>query len=483
MAVSRLALAQRGILLADAVPDPAKMRRGRAKGKRTRGGTAGPRAVLALTLTGPFLSPGSLTAADALRLIDGIERVLEGVYTHLPLKRARYGFDPVQRLRILRSQIRELSDDAFHFELAESSRGFAMRTRATRAPRRSANKVAALPFLVEMIGSVSAPTYSSPRSGAGSTRRSSRASCWSTGTACRSIAPCSGTATRKSAGGPTARRVGRPEPHAASLQYGPPPDEHWVAVGYRTAGPWRTGRRRKRRSWQVVDPAESTPAVGRPDGAREGARRTRAIDPAAEASAREDAAVRAARADRTQAKAADADAAARAVQPTAGIIRTSLTQTLKAMPIDAPGGPFGYLRSSASTRGRRSWPSCIRLIPLLPDRGLSSTSAATRAGTSGPRSWRCSSSRRTSSSRRASPRSPRRSRARSRRSAIIGEDLAPWKASLDAAVRNGELYAQPIPITDPDACNVLGHMFGGPVVLVADSTTYSSGDLVLGGIR
>ena len=40
---------------------------------------------------------------------------------------------------------------------------------------------------------------------------------------------------------------------------------------------------------------------------------------------------------------------------------------------------------------------------------------------------------------------------------------------------------RPIPITDPDACNALGQMYGGPVVLVADSTTYSSGDLFSAG--
>src|SRR4029079_16405464 len=63
----------------------------------------------------------------------------------------------------------------------------------------------------------------------------------------------------------------------------------------------------------------------------------------------------------------------------------------------------------------------------------------------------------------------------------VAEDLAPWKRSLGAAVRNGELYAQTIPISDPEACNALGQMYGGPVVLVADSTTYSSGDLFSAG--
>jgi hypothetical protein len=63
----------------------------------------------------------------------------------------------------------------------------------------------------------------------------------------------------------------------------------------------------------------------------------------------------------------------------------------------------------------------------------------------------------------------------------VADDLAPWKASLDAAVRNGELYAQPVPITDIEACNALGQHYGGPVVLVGDSTTYSSGDLFSAG--
>ena len=65
--------------------------------------------------------------------------------------------------------------------------------------------------------------------------------------------------------------------------------------------------------------------------------------------------------------------------------------------------------------------------------------------------------------------------------ASLGDELRPWKASLEAAVRNGELYSQPIPITDPDACNAIGQRYGGPVVLVSDSTTYSAGDLFSAG--
>ena len=58
-----------------------------------------------------------LSAHERLTLLDGLETMFEGVYTHLPLKRARYGFDPVQRLRILRMQAAGLAPDDFDAEV------------------------------------------------------------------------------------------------------------------------------------------------------------------------------------------------------------------------------------------------------------------------------------------------------------------------------------------------------------------------------
>jgi hypothetical protein len=60
-------------------------------------------------------------------------------------------------------------------------------------------------------------------------------------------------------------------------------------------------------------------------------------------------------------------------------------------------------------------------------------------------------------------------------------EYKPWIPSLNAAVRNGELYSAAIPITDPAKCSIGGQVYGGPVILVADSTTYSSGDLFSAG--
>jgi hypothetical protein len=175
-------------------------------------------------LQGPFLFPGSLSRAERLHLIDGLERVLAGVFAHLPLKRARYGSDPIQRLCILRTQIDELSDDAFHYEVADIiSR---LRDAHTRyaGPPALASKVATLPFLVEMIGSSERPRTSSRKSCLDWTQRSGRAWCSNRGTGCRSISRCCDFSERCVGGRPDTQRAWAvQELTFRALQYGPPP--------------------------------------------------------------------------------------------------------------------------------------------------------------------------------------------------------------------------------------------------------------------
>ena len=58
-----------------------------------------------------------LSVADRILLVDQAELLLDGLYAHLPLKRAMHGDDPVQRLRLLRRRVADLPEDAFHAEL------------------------------------------------------------------------------------------------------------------------------------------------------------------------------------------------------------------------------------------------------------------------------------------------------------------------------------------------------------------------------
>ena len=92
-----------------------------------------------------------LSWAERSDLIDVWIYLLEGLYPHLPLKRAMYGYDAVRALEHLRSQIPALSTLAFHRELIELiNRLRDKHTQCTYEPWKG--WVATLPFLVEEYG-------------------------------------------------------------------------------------------------------------------------------------------------------------------------------------------------------------------------------------------------------------------------------------------------------------------------------------------
>jgi C-terminal processing protease CtpA/Prc len=489
MAVTSVAAAQRGVALADAMskaaPAAAPSARGgaRPRGPRRASAAAG-------TLTGPFLSHSSLSRAERLRLIDGLELVLEGVYTHLPLKRARYGFDPIQRLRILRTQVDLLDSDAFHVELADIVTR--LRDAHTRyaGPSTLANKVAVLPFMVEMIGSTATPTYVVTKVAQGldpAFRPGVVLEYWNGVPIDRAVQRHS---DREVGGRPDSQRAWATQSLTfRSLRYGPPPDEHWVIVGYRstTATGAPTGSMKEVKvPWQVIDPTDVSgqPPSGGPTGrASKALRRTRAVDPAAAAVRRAKMLLFAPGALTGEQAAPPQEELTGAAKPLAAdIVPTTLTDTMKAMSIAAPGGPFAYLRIYGfDVLPNPFIAELVRLIPLLPDRGL----IIDIRGNPGGYIWAAELALQLFTPR---PIQPTRfsvlATAFTREMAelpSLADELAPWKASLTAAVRNAEQYAQPIPITNTADCNAIGQMYGGPVVLVADSTTYSSGDLFSAG--
>jgi hypothetical protein len=445
-------------------------------------------------LTGPLLAPRSLTAKDRLQLLDGLERLLDGAYAHLPLKRARYGFDPVQRLRILRTLGPSLGDDAFHQELVEVMTGLRDAHTVYAGPASLEGKVAVLPFLVERTGPVDSPDYLVTKVGPGLDR---------------AFRP--GVVLEHWNGVPVDRAVlrlsshlfgGRPDSARAwatqgltlrSLRYGPPPDEEWVVVGYRTE-PSRPGAAGTSRSitfrWTVIDPNQ---VAGRPARAGRRARgqgrehqHAMGVSPAAEEIRRAKMLLFAPQSltGRSAPAAAPPRRPRRPARrgPASRPIETRLPTTLRAAELAAPDGPFGYLRIFGfDTPPDPFVAELVRLAPLLPDRGLVIDIRANPGGyiVAAERALQLFTPRRIEPTRFSALATPF-----VRQIAGIGPvvaDLKPWRDSLEAAVRNGEPYSRPIPLTDPAGCNDLGQLYGGPVLLVADSTTYSSGDLFSAG--
>ena len=494
---SRFTAAQQGITLAEAMPcrtaaeaEQAKRRAARTRGAAAPGVRRRARAAGGATLP----APAALSTAERLRLLDAFETVIGGVYTHLPLKRARYGFDPVQRLRILRTQVRTFDDNAFHVELAAIVTQ--MRDYHTRYtwPAAFAGKVAALPFLVEMYGPDAAPTYVVTKVGKG-------------------LDPgfVPGVVVRHWNGVPIDRAVvrhadeecaGRPDSLRAasvasltfrSMQYGPPPDEEWVVVGYcrtNAAGEAVGAEQEVRVPWRVVDPDALAPLLeGGPQGGRrtQALRRTRAVNPAAAAVRRAKMLFFAPEAlvgetPPAPRRAVSVAGSARGRGLMATTIETRIPDTLRVQSLQAPGGAIGYLRIWAfDTDPAKFVAELLRVLPLLPQRGLIvdvrgnpggyilAAEHALQLFTPKPIEPVRFSVLATTFTRELAAQK------------ALAEDLAPWQASLEAAVRNGELYAQPVPISDPADCNAIGQRYPGPVLLVGDTNTYSAGDLFSAG--
>ena len=58
-----------------------------------------------------------MTAAERETLAEQAEALIDGLYVHLLQKRAMYGIDPAQRLRLLRRRLAQMTDRQFHAEL------------------------------------------------------------------------------------------------------------------------------------------------------------------------------------------------------------------------------------------------------------------------------------------------------------------------------------------------------------------------------
>ena len=113
---------------------------------------------LSEALKGRGLMP-PLGPDDRLKVIDTLVPLLEGVYCHLPQKRAGYATDPVQALRLLRQRCVEMTDGEFHLAVTGIVTG--LRDAHTRyvGPSGLRGKVAVLPFLVESYGPDDAPRF------------------------------------------------------------------------------------------------------------------------------------------------------------------------------------------------------------------------------------------------------------------------------------------------------------------------------------
>ena len=259
------------------------------------------------------------------------------------------------------------------------------------------------------------------------------------------------------------------------LGIGPPPDERWIIVGYRQHDD--APIREHRFEWRFILPGPP------PDAAHPTA-------PAAAANAihPDRALVRRAKklsfnADLWRSERRDRVAAAGVGIADNGWITGQFQDNVSARVVDIGGRGYGYLRlwSFEISDDDGFIAEVVRLLAALPQDGL----IIDLRGNPGGLIW---AAERLLQLFTPFPIAPTRF-------SIIASDLtremtdapqnrrslSPWRRTLLEAVGTGEVYSQSVPITPTERCNDIGQVYGGPVIAVVDSTTYSAADLFAAG--
>jgi hypothetical protein len=448
-----------------------------------RGGrdvAAAQRGRLLTDVVAPGSTAAGLDGGERQQVLDTLIAVLGGAYAHLPAKRAAYAIDPVQALVLLRRRAADLSDADFHLAVTGLVTG--LRDAHTRyiGPSALRGQVAALPFLVEQYGPAEAPQFLVTKTAADLAEIDPAfqpgvvIDWWNGVPMARAVEVY---ADRETGGRRDSRRARALETLTfRALDYGPPPDEHRVDLGYRTA---RGARRELRLPWRVLQPEQAATAL-RPgsraalkvaiDPAAEAVRRAKKLLYAPDAWAAEPVALRQLRAPAVAGRG-----------PLAGQwLDTPMQDVVSARALNRQ---VGYLRiwSFDVEDDDLLLAEVTRLLALLPQTGL----VIDLRGNPGGLVWAAERMLQlftdatiapTRFSLVASPLTREMANSPFNRLELEG-----WASSLEDAVATGDLYAQPLPLTDPAWCNDLGRRYPGPAVAVVDPNTYSSGDLFAAG--
>jgi cytosine/adenosine deaminase-related metal-dependent hydrolase len=432
---------------------------------------------------------GDLTLSDRRLIVEQAIVLIDQIYVHLPMKRARYAVDPLQRLRLVQHRLQDGEETGrmgpeseFHAELVEIFT--ALRDLHTHyvPPEPYRSHTVYLPFLVEACTRDDQLRYvvSKVANGAeldASFQAGVEVTHWNGTPIERAIE----RNAEHQGGGNTAARMARGLDAMTIRTLGrtAPPDEDWVDVTYRTA---TDVEREVRVRWITYQPAEESPfgdtdeslaaAVPVTQG-NIGRRGALGVD-----------------AQTTTVNLVRRDLFARGWQapPAAGsnelatdlpgVVRARIRQTsigdvahIRIFTFLVPD-PAGFVEEFVRLATERP---TVGLIVDVRGNGGGDIRAAERL-------------LQVLTPRRIEPESAQfivspliRSLCRANHSDSI--DLSPWEPSVVDAVETGATFSSGFPIGSADDANDRGQAYYGPVVLVTDARCYSATDIFAAGFQ
>jgi len=417
-----------------------------------------------------------LTPKQRALIVDQAILLLEGFYVHLPLKRAMYAVDPLQRLRLLRHRLPQVkSDRHFHAEMTDifTSIHDLHTNYLLPAPFKYAN--AWLPFKVEAYWDGNRRRYLVTRVADWFTRGTFRKGVeilyWNGIPIERAVE----LAGARSAGGNLEARhaQGLLRLTARPLIILPPPDEEWVIVEYRTP---RGRKHQIRVQWLVTALPPETDVVA-PRGLSFETERIQQIRKFLFAPDIVEL-------DRKMAAASGRPSLLKGMQTTMpGIFRAEAVKT--------PHGTFGYIRifSFDVTNPDELVSEFIRLVSLLPQNGL----IIDVRDNGGGRAWAAERLLQLISPHH--PIEPERlyfintSRTLQlchlqKTNPILGPfGLSPWIESIQRSMETGAMYSASFPFTDRETCNAIGRLYRGRVIGITNALSYSATEFFAAGFQ
>jgi hypothetical protein len=441
----------------------------------------------ATTLPSFLSQAGGLTREDRQRIVGQALVLTEQNYVHLPLKRAMYAIDPVQRLKLLLRRLEQTpeaelpSEWEFHREMTEIFVSMHDLHTSYLLPAPYNQMVSFLPFMIEVYFEAGQRRYMVSHVIQGFEHATFKTGVWVTywnGVPIdRAVL---NNAERYAGSNPDARRArGLETLTVRSLQTNMPPDEEWVVVGYIDK---KGAEREIRLEWMVgSQPPEYQ--IGSSEPGMGWTRAMLGID-------REQHLIQTMRKwmfAPTVIAASRQAAMSYAIGETFEGLESSIPDVFKAKEVKTTSGTFGYLRIySFQSYPDDFVPEFKRLLTVLPQDGLIIDVRGNGGGyiTNGERILQMLTPRRIEPEPVQFVNSPLNlaiCKQNGPDSSLI--DLSPWVESMQQALQTGSIFSNGYPLTRPEDCNDIGQVYFGPVVLIIDGLCYSTTDFFVAGFQ
>jgi Peptidase family S41 len=428
-----------------------------------------------------------LTEAERLVLLDQAELLVEGIYVHLPLKRAMHAVDPLQSLRLLRHRLPELTEAEFHRQLQRIFLGLRDLHTNYILPSRFAG-FAFLGIFLERCVENGRTAYLVTKTfdhitGDPQLQIGVEVTHWN-GTP---IAIAVERNADREAGSNRAAQLaqGLQNMTIRAIDMSLPPDEDWVELTYRVDGqthetrvPWRVFE-----SGAEVTTPGTLPSL--PSGVTADPAHLVGMDLRTELSRQVKRRLFAPRSlDEEQRVAETGAPEATEQQLAAGIVPTTRPAELKARTVDTPHGTYGHLRIFTFHMKDQKIEEFInevaRLLTVLPPDGL----ILDVRGNGGGYVIAAEFLLQFLTPRPVTPEPMQfvSTRATAALTHTVA-DYREWKASLDESVTTGAAYSTALPLYPTEVVNSVGQLYQGPIVLVTDAQCYSACDIFAAGFQ